>query len=1054
MHTLFERQVERQPDRPAVVHRDGVVTYHALNARAEQWASALVGAGVGSESLVGVHLGRTADLVAVLLGVLKVGGAYVPLDPAYPRERLDYMMADARLAALVTDDLDLGGPLPVLSPRRLPNSASRLVRPRRVPEAGSDRLAYVLYTSGTSGQPKGVGITHANAVDLLQWTIATFASDLDRVLATTSICFDCSILEIFGPLSWGGVAVLGQSPMDIGTSADGSRVRLLHTVPSVVDELLRTDRLPGSVRTAIVGGEALLPEVVQRIYRGSSIERLINLYGPTEYTSYATMAVIPPIAEPGPFASAPPIGRPVANTDIYLRDGATQAAPAEPGEIMIAGAGLARGYLGRAGLTAQRFVPEPFSGIPGRRMYATGDLGRYDDHGELAFLGRIDDQVKLRGVRIEPGEVEQALLAHPSVAEAAVSVAKTPLRPVLVAYVVPTQPGALRPEDLRSYLREVLPSPLVPEHFTELARLPRTPNGKLDRRALPEVTLPVAVPCASDMPSTSTDPVVWEPVLSGLWEEVLGVRRVAVDADILDIGGHSLAALRVRAKLSTLVGDEVPLRLLFDRPTVAQLAAELLHRYGPPPSNGPGGRGTTGPSDTPAGGSRLSATQAAILERTDAPLIPLVVRLTGPLRPAALGQALARLARRHAILRSVVRTGHDGTPQLVERPGHSAVALVDLTGVAVSDVDDVARQAAQTVLAGPARGGEHHMSRMAVLRLAPDDHVLALGLHPLAADAWSIEVVSHEILQGYAAARLGQLATGGEPTQYAEWAAQQGRRLDSPRGRAEHDYWRSRLSDLPTLRLCDDLGAVATVREPVRHYFAVPPATVSGIRQVGRTELATPYMVLVAGYAAVLHAWSGQLDFAVGCPVTGRVGDGMASVIGPCVDALVVRCDLSGPLTFRALLRQVRSSILDGFANGDVPFVRLAGEFADPKARHPLYQASIALQEWGSMLDPAYRTGLFARLDIGDVRISRFLDHTPATALDAELVLLDRDDDLEAVLDCHPDAVPAERVKQLADDYLDILDRAVRDPDLSLAELGIVARNRGGRRARVACSNA
>ena len=623
MHQLFEVQAGKQPDAVAVVHGEHVVTYAALAVRADKWARRLRAVGVAPELRVGIHLTRSPELIAAMLGVLKAGGAYVPLDPDYPRERLELMIHDATMAALVTDapeeNLAVDAGLPLLRPGQGDEAPP-------VGQAGAPappNLAYVLYTSGSTGRPKGVAITHANAVDLLYWTAETFADELERVLATTSICFDCSILEIFGPLSWGGTVVLRVAAMDIGTDVEGSRVRLLHTVPSVVDELLRANRLPASATTAILGGEAIRQGLAEKVYARSNIQRLVNLYGPAECTSYATMAVVDRTTQ-----GAPPIGQPVANTRVYLLTDGEPVGRGADGEIFVAGAGLTRGYLGQAAMTAERYVPEPFSGRPGERMYRTGDVGRLEADGQLAFLGRVDDQVKVRGVRIEPGEVEHVLRGHPAVAEAVVTVEPNDVgQHRLVAYVVAEAQREVRPHALRLYLRERLPSPLVPDLVEVLDRLPRQPNGKLDRRAL---TKHAPTSCASAAAERRSLTAL-ESMITRLWAEAVDA-DVGVDDDIFEIGGHSLAALRVRARLAELTGQTLPARLFFEHPTVAELAAELAPRLGEPTAYRP----PQPASERFGGGStRLSPTQRAILKRSDnrsdepGLTLPLVVRLTG-----------------------------------------------------------------------------------------------------------------------------------------------------------------------------------------------------------------------------------------------------------------------------------------------------------------------------------------------------------------------------------------------------------------------------------------
>jgi amino acid adenylation domain-containing protein len=937
---------------------------------------------------------------------------------------------------------------------------------REPPAAAPGNLAYVLYTSGSTGAPKGVAITHASAVDLLFWAAETFGADLTRVLASTSVCFDCSILEIFGPLSWGGTVVLTDGPTDVVGRAGRHQVCLLHTVPSIAGDLLRTSRLPASVRTAIVGGEAFGAGLAKMFAEHSAVRRLVNLYGPAECTSYASMALVDP-ASPRP----PSIGRPVANTQIYLLDACQRPVGAgEDGEIFIAGEGLARGYLHRPALTAERFVPEPYSGRPGSRMYRTGDLGRIDERCDLAFGGRIDDQLKIHGVRVEPAEVAGALSAHAGVKEAAVAVTVTAEgRSLLTGYVVTTAADAAQPDELRAFLRGKLPASLVPGAFVFLPRLPRLPNNKIDRRRLPPPVTPDGAPPAPAGEAVRPDPADgaarggpdggarpgpageaartgWETVLASIWAEIVAASDVDIEADLLRLGGHSLAALQVRARLAELTGEQLSIRLFYDHPRITALAAVLEDMLGPPPPRGARGQPGARPPRPPRARS-LSPAQLAILRRSDeqadGPGLHLwaTVRLSGRLNAAALARTLGDIVRRHEILRSTLATGPDGQPVLAPRPagpGADAVLpLIDVRAVPAPGREEAARSAAFGLVTRPIRPRAERPARFALLRLADDDHVLVYVLHHLAGDAYSVETLNHQILAGYAAAIHGRPAAGGQPVQYGDWAAGQRRNLQSPAGQAQYRRWLSRLAGPPVLRLP---GPGRPDRPPAspatERWSAVPADEVAALSKFGAGENATLYMVLTAVFAVLLHRWTGQPDLVIGLPHAGRVPRELASVIGPCQDAIPLRCTVTGEMMFTDLARQVRDRTLDAHADGDVPFVTLAERFPPAAGRHPLYQASIVLQHPRSLLDFNYRQDVFAAEPIGDLRLGRFLDRPPGeTALDAELMLFERDGAIETVLACRDDAVAAADIGHLVDDYVHVAHEVAVNPGQRVADL-------------------
>ena len=578
LHGLFEEQACRTPEAVAVVFEDRALTYYELDRRANQLARHLRKLGVGPEVLVGLFLERSLEMVIGLFGVLKAGGAYVPLDPGYPAERVAYTIEDSRTRIVLTQSSLLP---------RLPMSAARLVCldtdwPRIAEESGAnldsgvtaENLAYVIYTSGSTGKPKGVAIEHHSPVALMYWARAVFRpEEIVGVLASTSICFDLSIFELFVPLSWGGTVILAANIFQLPQLPARERVKLINTVPSAITELLRLGRLPGSVRTVNLAGEPLATQLVQLIYQQNHIERVYDLYGPSETTTYSTYALR---RSDGPAT----IGRPLANEQVYLLDGRMNPVPiGVPGEVYIGGVGVARGYLNRPELTAERFVLDPFSADPKGRLYRTGDLARYRPDGNIEFLGRIDHQVKIRGFRIELGEIEAVLQRHAAVREAVVVAREDePGVKRLVAYLVSASKPAPSVSELRSFLLKGLPDYMIPSVFVVIDSLPLTPSGKVDRRALPVPSGDwVATADRYVAPRTAVEEVV-----AGMWAEVLRVARVGVEDNFFELGGHSLLATQIVSRIRDHFQVELPLRALFERPTVAGLAEIVDRQAGRP----------------------------------------------------------------------------------------------------------------------------------------------------------------------------------------------------------------------------------------------------------------------------------------------------------------------------------------------------------------------------------------------------------------------------------------------------------------------------------------
>jgi amino acid adenylation domain-containing protein len=574
MHGHFEAQVGRTPDRQALVVGHDRWTYAELDRAAQHLAGRLRGLGVGPEVTVGVFAHRTADLVVALLAVLKAGGAYVPLDPAYPEDRVATMAEDSGMAVLLTQ-ASLAGKVPASVPHvlEIDGVAARRheVAPRFDSGVQPENLAYLIYTSGSTGRPKGVAIGHRSAAALFDWSHQVFDDAvLTGMLASTSVCFDLSIFELFVPLARGGRVILADNALALPELPARHEVTLINTVPSAIAGLVKAGGLPASAHTVCLAGEPLRGQLVLAVYATGTVDRVVNLYGPSEDTTYSTIAECPAGTE-----REPTIGRPLAGSWGYVVDRAFEPVPrGVPGELLLGGLGLSRGYLGRPGLTAERYVPDPFAGRrgpgqPGDRLYRTGDLVRFLADGELEFLGRLDHQVKVRGFRIELGEIETTLARHPDVAEAVLAVFGEGADKALVAYVTP-KPGRPAPvvADLRSYLGSRLPAYMVPTAWVDLADMPRTPNGKINRRALPAPSL--------DRPDLGREYVApetpVEEMLAEIWTEVLGVPKIGIHDSFFELGGHSLKATQLLLRVRETFGVDLPVQRLFETPTLHHLA--------------------------------------------------------------------------------------------------------------------------------------------------------------------------------------------------------------------------------------------------------------------------------------------------------------------------------------------------------------------------------------------------------------------------------------------------------------------------------------------------
>ncbi len=943
LHQLFERQALRTPEAVALAAGAEVVTYGELARRSGRVAARLRALGVGPEVAVGVCLERTAGLVVALLGVMRAGGFYVPMDPRYPAERLSFLAEDSAARWVIVD---------VASAERVPEGPVRL----RIDELGSEgapdlapaaqtdnNLAYLIYTSGSTGRPKAVAIEHRSVVLLAHWALGMFGEELKGVVAPTSITFDISIFELFAALSWGGTVILLRDALALPELRlpAGIEARVLSTVPSAAAELLRLGALPPTVRTLSLGGEALSGTLTSGLYALGTVERVLNVYGPSEDTTYSTIEPVPRDAV------RPSLGKPLPGERAYVLDRRLNRQPVGvPGEICFSGAGLSRGYLGRPDLTAERYLPDPFSGEPGGRMYRTGDLGRRLPGGDLDFLGRLDHQVKVRGHRVELGEIESLLVASPGVREAAVVAVEDPVGGHrLVACVVPEEAETDLMDRLRRSLAERLPEPLVPSSWIELAELPRTPNGKLDRRELTRraADREMAAGPESEAPLT---PV--ERRLEEIFGEVLGGAPVGRTDSFFHLGGHSLLATRVVSRVREALGVELPLRALFEAPTVAELAERIA-------AGGGAVRPPVEPVDR-SGSLPLAFAQERLwfLDQLEpgspAYNLPGGVRLSGRLEPGALARALTEVVRRHEALRTRFAITDQGPAQIVEPARAVPLPQIDLRGLPAAAREGEAARLRREEALRPFDLGRAPLLRALLLHLSGGDWICLLTQHHIVSDGGSVGVLIAEMSALYGAFLAGEPSPLADlPVQYGDYAVWQRRWLEGEALAAEAAWWRAHLDGAPTvLELPTDHPRPAVAGGlGGRERLEIGSGVREGLEELGGREGATPYMTLLAGLAVLLSRYADQEELLIGSPVAGRGRREVEGLIGFFVNTLALRVDLGGEPTFRELLARVREETLAALAHQDLPFERLVEELAPERSldRTPLFQVMLAVQE-------------------------------------------------------------------------------------------------------------
>ncbi|MFJ8042103.1 amino acid adenylation domain-containing protein [Kitasatospora sp. NPDC096147] len=1038
VHQLFEQQAARRPADTALVFGERTISYRELDERANRLARHLVASGLRRGDVAGIYLERTTELITAVLAVLKAGATYTMLDPDFPADRIAAVLGHTDAALLLTVS-DLGGRLPG-GPRELylDTDAGQVAQyPATVLDLPVDPgdAACVMFTSGSTGVPKGVVSPHRAIVGTL---VGQGFVDFDRAqvwLQCAPVSWDAFALELFGPLLSGGTCVLqpGQRPEPavIAELVTRHRVTTLHVSASLLNFLL--DEYPDTfthLRQVMTGGEAASIPHVMKLVHGFPQIRLVNGYSPAESMIFTVSHEI--TAEDGSRPSIP-VGRPLGNKRLYVLDDALGlVAPGVTGELYMTGVGLAHGYAGQAGLTAERFVACPF-GEPGARMYRTGDLVRWRGDGVLEFLGRADDQVKIRGFRVEPGEIRSALAAFPGVGQAAVVVREDrPGDRRLVAYVVTDgspEAGGVDAAALRGHVAALLPEYMVPSAVVFLEALPITPTGKLDRRALPA-------------PDHHRGELGREPrnareeLLCGLFAEILGLETVGIDDDFFDLGGHSLLVTRLVSRLRSVLGVEIGIRDLFQAPTVARLGQRVDRAQHARPAL----RALPRPERLP-----LSFAQQRLWflgqmeEQGSAYNVPVTVRLRGTLDTRALRAAVDDVVARHEVLRTVFEEFAGRPYQRVLAPEQADVPW---------DEAPVTEQGLAGAIARAANQGFDLATspplRVHLFVLGPQEHVLMLVMHHIASDGWSMGPLIRDLGAAYAARSTAGAAPDWAPlpVQYADYTLWQQELLgadDDPASLLSQQlaYWRGALADLPEeLNLPTDRPRPAAPSHLGDAVWVTTDAELHArLLTFAREHQATLFMVLQAGLAALLSRLGGGTDIPLGTPVAGRVDEAADDLVGFFVNTLLLRTDLSGDPSFRQLVERVRESDLDAYAHQDVPFERLVEELNPVRtlSRHPLFQIMLVVQNNSS-----------AELRVPGLEASVVPAGVDTVKFDLTVAVTERREagapaGLKINIDYASDLYDHATVEELAHRLVRLLEGALAAPELPVGRVDVLA---------------
>ena len=1052
-HQLFEEQVIKTPEAFAIVFQDQFVTYSELNYRSNQVARFLTGLGVGTETLVGLFINRSIEMVVGLLGVLKAGAAYVPLDPSYPADRISFMLRDSKIRVVLAEQ-ELSEQLHSCNVAVIhldtdwKRIASEHVENPNYRVSPND-LAYVIYTSGSTGQPKGTMIEHRGLVNYLDWCRHEYlCKGGHSVPVHSSLSFDLTVTSLLSPLMAGqtvkllpvnrGVEELGES---LRINADFSLVKITPAHLQLLGHQLRSSEIAGRTRMFVVGGEELRSEHIAFWQSHAPDTEFINEYGPTETVVGCCVYRVPSnYRGSGPI----PIGRPIQNTELFILDNRLEPVSiGTVGELYIAGDGLARGYLNQPKLTAERFIKHSFDGEPKRRLYKTGDLARYRSDGNIEFIGRADNQIKLRGYRIELGEIENVLIQHPEVHQAAAIIREDTLGDKqLTAYVVPSIQN-VSVDKLRSFLETKVPQYMVPAAIVALDTLPLTSNGKIDRGALP---IPQSTGFkhgkAFQSPQTATEEKIFK-----VWAEVLGFDQIGIHDDFFALGGHSLRAIQIIARLRNILNKEIFLSDIFSNSSIAELANILDQRTGDADAQStaliqPIGRDGHLPLS-------FSQERAWFIQQLYPSNVAYhtqsLLYFTGRLDVDALERSLAEIVRRHEIYRTTFQEINGNPVQLIHAPFSVSLPVVDLQALPDHEREAVLHQRIAEETQKPFDLSKLPLVRWTLVQLKSDEFVVIHVENHLVHDGWSFNVFRGELLDIYNAFSVGDASPLPEPTlQFSDYAHWQRQWMEGENAKRQLGYWKQQLTGSPsTLALATDYP-----RPPMPSFrgtaprFEIPPELGASLRALSQERGVTLFMTMISAFIALLQRYTQQEDICVGAAVGNRRWKESEGLIGMLVNNVVLRTNLAGNPKFVDLLAQVRTVTLDAYTNEDIPFdhVVRALEIARDNSRNPIFQVMFSFHDSPLRREPILPEISFKCIEAISNRSAKF---------DMNLIVIPRpeqglagragENGMSLIWEYSSDLFEPATIERMACHYLRLLREISADSSKRLSEISILS---------------
>ncbi|HYF30282.1 MAG TPA: non-ribosomal peptide synthase/polyketide synthase [Chitinophagaceae bacterium] len=1026
--SLFEQQVANTPDNFAIIFKDERLTYAELNGKADRLAHYLSAKGAVTEMLIPICIDRSIEMIVAILGVLKAGCAYVPIDPDYPADRIRYMLEDTGASMIITtpavvDKIPTTGIETIVLDEELFNGrANTFINPDIQP----NHLAYIIYTSGSTGKPKGVMIEHRNVVNFIKGQTNFFGMTSDeKILQFSNYCFDASVEQIFLALLNGASLVMFPQGLQYDIDAfeqfvlDQS-ITHLHATPGFLENLKGENA--GALRRVVAGGDLCKKELAAKW-----MDRVAfyNKYGPTEITVTAIQHHVRELADN---SYSLPIGRPVTNGTVYIVDKAHKLVTSgNKGEICVGGAQVARGYLNRPELTEQKFIDNPFTN-DGSKLYKTGDLGRWLPDGTIEYLGRIDEQVKIRGYRIEPGEVERALASHPAIKQAVVIARSKQDDKFLVGYF--TSDETLDAPTLKSYLQQQLPDYMIPAWFVQVENIPLTPNGKVDKKALPQAD---GSPAREYIPPRTTI----EKKLVAIWEEVLNRQQVGMADNFFDLGGHSLKAVQVMSRIYKELSVKLELKELFTHSVLSDLA--LLVTNSRRQAYKPIDKAPEQDTYPISHAQRRLWVLNQFEEMSLAYIIPLSYRFRGTMDGAALSWAFHELVQRHESLRTVF--------ELVDGEARQRILPFEQSGFAVDHKDlrneEDAELAAQNEIQAsslePFDLQRGPLLRVKLLRIKDDEHLFLCNIHHIISDEWSINVLIGEVLALYDAHRAGKdNMLAPLPIQYKDYAVWQLQELSGESLAAHQQYWLNKLSgELPVLELPGDRP-----RPPVKthngkqRYHWLPTERQKKLLALNREQDATLFMGLVAAVKLLLYRYTGQTDIIIGSPVAGREHPDLEGQIGFYVNTLVLRTQLDGNLGFRELLQQVKQTALEAYNHQVYPFDRLVEDLdlARDVSRSAVFDVMVALQNRSDEDTSEKPVPVLDGVEISDTELI-----VPISKFDLTFHFGERPDGIMLCIEYNTDIYNDERIERMCQHLDSLLGAALEEPGKPVSDYAYLA---------------